>query len=136
MATVKCSACGGPVEEEKALPLGSDYPGEVVHDDDGCIAKARERIDQERGVKDEVSKALRILFGQVNGSSKSGATLVRCLTASVRLEHRTLQQGLMAALKGLIENYAEFDEDLRNQDAVEWARKVKEAGRDCYLRFI
>jgi hypothetical protein len=62
--------------------------------------------------------------------------LARHMTARFRVEHRTLQQGLMAVLKALIENYSEFDSDLRNQDAVEWAKKVKEAGRDSYLRFI
>jgi hypothetical protein len=135
----RCVSCGGVIREEDCggLPLGSDYPGELVHDNDGCIAKARERIDGEREVRKEVGDALEVLFRRVNGSSSRGIEmLARHMTARVRTEHRTLQQGLMAVLKILIENYSEFDSDLRNQDAVEWAKKVREAGRDSYLRFI
>jgi hypothetical protein len=133
----KCTACGAlieGIEGEGGLPLGSDFPGELVHDDDDCIGKARKRIEGEREIRTEVNKALEILFRQVNGSRPD--VLARYLTARFRTEHRTLQQGLMSALKRLIEDYAEFDPDLRNQDAIEWAQKVKEAGKDAYLRFI
>jgi hypothetical protein len=132
----KCSACGVLITEsdEEGLPLGSDFPGELVHNNDACIKKARARIDSEREIRTEVNKALEILFRQVNGSRPDAVG--RYLTAKFRTEHRTLQQGLMSALKRLIEDYAEFDSDLRNQDAIEWAQKVKEAGKDTYLRFI
>ncbi len=72
-----------------------------------------------------VTVIIRAMADFVNGGdSKQLADVM--LNDLVR-QHRTLQQGVMSALKCLIEQYAALDPmwvDPRNQDAHEWAKRV------------
>ena len=101
---------------------------------DEQLTRELARIGRETPIKLAVDKALDALFNEINGGSSE--VIARLMAERFQREHRTLQQGLMTALKGLIETYAGFDHDLRNEDAVEWAAKVKEAGAESYMRRI
>jgi hypothetical protein len=43
---------------------------------------------------------------------------------ALQVEHRTLQQATVGALYGILKTYGTNDTDLRNEDAVAWAKKA------------
>lgn len=63
------------------------------------------------------------LADAVNGGDQK--RIVDTATNALRHQHRSLQQGVIGVLKCIIEEYADSQYDIRNENAVYWARDVR-----------
>jgi len=52
------------------------------------------------------------------------------MTKGIKDRHRTLQQTFFRCLKGVIKEYSKTSGDLRNEDSIEWAKKVSKIESD------
>lgn len=85
---------------------------------DDEIERALERAEQQKALQAKVLE----LIEAVNGGPPRD--LADAIVSALGRSHRTLQQEFMSAVKLAIAGYAGADHDLRNEDAVRWAKQV------------
>jgi len=99
-------------------------------------AKLREG---EKSIEDENSEVIEAFLQRLNYMGND-TRMVSQIYDHLFREHRTIQQNFFRVMKAVIERYGEFQgpayADGRNQNAKEWALKVREAGRDVYLPYV
>ena len=61
---------------------------------------------------------------------------VKVFLDTINRTHRTYQASLIRFLKRFIEEYQNTGHDLRNQEAVRWAKATAEAGKDITIPYI
>ena len=74
--------------------------------------------------REQVAQAVKMLLETANG--RKARDIAEVIHATVSREHRTLQQGFWSALLLAQIKYADNPHDLRNEQAVELAKLVKE----------
>ncbi len=87
--------------------------------------------DQE--ITDRTRKAVEELVGCVNimGADK---VVAAAIAAELAHTHRTLQSSFLGAINGAMVEYSEMPTDLRNEAAVDFAKKV--VALEHYFPFI
>jgi hypothetical protein len=89
-------------------------------------------MDQERRKK--IAAGVEEILRELNGGNPGEVAEV--IVQHLQQTHRTLQANWWRTMKSVIEQYAKFDTDLRNEDAVAWAQRAADAARDMYMRHI
>ena len=84
-------------------------------------------------VNAEVRRCVNSIIRQLNYMGCEGE-VAKAVVEELRVSHRTLQQNWWKMVQAVAKEYAGFEHDLRNEDAVRFAKKVSEV--DDYMRFI
>ena len=89
-------------------------------------------------MNDKVKEAIQTIMNELNDGNRK--EIANTILDTVRADHRTLQQLFWSAMLLAQIGYADSRHDLRNEDAVELARLVrdlaKEHNMDFGLRYI
>lgn len=92
--------------------------------------KTKRHIAQIKSLKTEVKEQLENVIETLSHITNSmGCDYEKnaeILSEKFRRTHRTLQQDIMRLLARFIKNNAQIVTDLRNQEAIEWCKKVSE----------
>jgi len=95
----------------------------------------REQEERDKGERlaDEITDALNVMSGN-KPFEEAFVEKIACRT------HPTLQQGAAQLFLAVFKKWAEMGDenrfDLRNTDTIEAAKKIREALKDHYFRFI
>jgi hypothetical protein len=89
-------------------------------------------------INEKVLKAIKVILDECNGGNRRDITA--SILQAVQTDHRTLQQAFWSVMLLAQIGYAETPNDLRNEQAVELAKAVKELaiarGFDCGLAYL
>ncbi len=95
--------------------------------------REREQADKGERLADEIANALNFM----SGNEPFEKAFVEKIT---RRTHPTLQQGTAQLFLAVFKRWAEIGDegryDLRNEDTIEAAKKIREALKEHYFRFI
>lgn len=80
----------------------------------------------------KIAEAISTITNYLNGHSMPGA--IEGAVNALQHEHRTLQASFWRFIKELASRYKDFNYDLRNEDAVKFAKKISEIEQG--IRFI
>ena len=78
--------------------------------------------------KQAITNAVSVILNELNGGSRK--EVAEAITYRLRTEHRTLQQAFWSTILLAQCDYAEFRHDMRNEQAVEFAKEVRELAKE------
>jgi len=83
-------------------------------------------LQQHLAKQKRIKKAKDAMIALIDATNIMGgeADVIQGMTEALQYSHRTLQQSFISCFVGTMVNYAEFRTDVRNQDAVQFAKNV------------
>lgn len=85
-----------------------------------------EQIKRETIIKEQLENVIETLAHITNNMGCDYEKNAEILSEKFCRTHRTLQQDILKLLARFIKNNAQIAADLRNQEAIEWCKKVSE----------
>jgi hypothetical protein len=84
--------------------------------------------------KKSLEEIIGTLSEMVNNMTFDYDEAAKILSSRFICEHRTLQQSMIKLIACFLKNISTFNTDLRNEAAIEWAKKVSQI--DSHFPFI